>query len=252
MRKSKKYRILVLLFFIVGSCFIKLPDCYQVLAKEEKTTQGDLITQEKNDIYCDFPEDMIDPGPILPEHLEPPKITKILNTNHGIKIQWNQVKDITGYRIWRKSGKAKWKVIATITTNQFTDKTVKNGETYQYKIYAYAVNSIDFIESTGTKSITEKFSHLKAPSINRAKRLKNQKSKVSWKTNNKSNGYILQTSISNKFKKATSKKITSSKKISMNLFGLKKNKLYYVRVRAYKQNGKKLCYSAWSNTKLIK
>lgn len=41
--------------------------------------------------------------------------------------------------------------------NQYTDKTVENGKKYQYKIYAYASNSIDFIESTGTKVLQKRF-----------------------------------------------------------------------------------------------
>lgn len=253
MSKILQYKVMILiLFFLIGNYFINLSQSHIVLAQEENTAQSDTITGDQNNICIDLPEDIVDPGPALPEHLSAPRISKILNTDQGIKIQWNKVKDATGYRILRKTAKTRWKILGTITTNQYIDKTVQNGVTYQYKVYAYAANSIDFIESTGTESITEEFSHLKAPSINQVKRLKNKKSKVSWKKNKKSNGYIVQTSVSNKFNKTTSKKISSAKKVTINMSGLKTNKIYYVRVRSYKINNKKLSYSAWSKIKSIK
>ena len=36
------------------------------------------------------------------------------------------------------------------------------------------------------------------------------------------------------------------------IYGMKKKKSYYVRIRAYKVDGKQLHYSAWSNIKILK
>ena len=137
-----------------------------------------------------------------------------------------------GYRIQRKLGNSKWKDLKILKENQYTDKTVENGKKYQYKIYAYASNSIDFIESTGTKSITKKILYLKAPVISNIKKSQNTRYKIVWKKNKKADGYKIQISTSKKFKK--------------------KKKSYYVRIRAYKVDGKQLHYSAWSNIKILK
>lgn len=51
-----------------------------------------------------------------------------------------------------------------IKENKYTDNAVRNGQNYRYRVYAYAVNSVDFIENTGIKSITKIF--ISASAIN--------------------------------------------------------------------------------------
>lgn len=219
---------------------------YQIDEKnEEQNTETDII--------CNWPEDIIDPGPALPQYLSAPKIMNILNTNKGIKVQWKKVNNAHGYRIQRKLGNSKWKDLKILKENQYTDKTVENGKKYQYKIYAYASNSIDFIESTGTKSTTKKILYLKAPVISNIKKSQNTRYKIVWKKNKKADGYKIQISTSKKFKNNKSKiKEISTYKFNPKIYGMKKKKSYYVRIRAYKVDGKQLHYSAWSNIKILK
>lgn len=231
---------------IVGTSMIFIQ--HNVSAKEETTDSTNMI--RKDNIECEFPEDIVEPGPELPEYLYPPKIEKITNVTNGIKIQWKKVKDADGYRIQRKTGKSKWKNLKISKKNEYTDHTVKNGKDYKYRIYAYAANSVDSIESTGTKSITKKFLHLEVPLINYGKKSR-RRCKISWKQNKKADGYNIQTSTSKQFKGSAIKKIKTKRKSSTNI-GIYKNKFYYVRVRAYKMDGKNIYYSAWSKMKLIK
>ena len=67
-------------------------------------------------------------------------------------------------------------------------------------------------------------------------------------------GYQVQYSTSKKFKKKTTKtvKVATKKKLNKKIKGLKSGKKYYVRVRAYKMNGKKTVYSAWTAKKSVK
>ena len=67
-------------------------------------------------------------------------------------------------------------------------------------------------------------------------------------------GYQVQYSTSKKFTKKTTKtvKVATTKKLSKKIKGLKSGKKYYVRVRAYKMNGKKTVYSAWTAKKSVK
>lgn len=230
-------------FLMVGSsCIYINTDIY---ADTEKDNNQD-------DIICDLPDDIIDPGLEIPKYLSAPKIKQVSNKNNAVMIKWNKVKDATGYRIQRKSGNSKWKDLKIINNTQYTDKAVVNGQHYRYKVYAYASGSIDYIESTGTKSITKTHLYLKTPSVNFAKKSNNNECKISWNKNNKADGYKIQTSTSKSFQKSLVTGVVSAKKISTNINGMKKNKTYYVKVRAYKQRGKTMYYSAWSNSKKIK
>ena len=67
-------------------------------------------------------------------------------------------------------------------------------------------------------------------------------------------GYQVQYSTPKKFKKKTTKtvKVATKKKLNKKIKGLKSGKKYYVRVRAYKMNGKKTVYSAWTAKKSVK
>ena len=67
-------------------------------------------------------------------------------------------------------------------------------------------------------------------------------------------GYQVQYSTSKKFTKKTTKtvKVATKKKLNKKIKGLKSGKNYYVRVRAYKMNGKKTVYSAWTAKKSVK
>ena len=67
-------------------------------------------------------------------------------------------------------------------------------------------------------------------------------------------GYHVQYSTSKKFKKKTTKavKVATKKGLNKTVKGLKSGKKYYVRVRAYKMNGKKTVYSAWTAKKSVK
>lgn len=137
MKKFIKYgSIVVISLVILISCNVNSYDC-DVFAEEKNEEQN-----TETDIICNWPEDIIDPGPALPQYLSAPKIMNILNTNKGIKVQWKKVNNAHGYRIQRKLGNSKWKDLKILKENQYTDKTVENGKKYQYKIYAYEVHPI--------------------------------------------------------------------------------------------------------------
>ena len=202
------------------------------VSAKEKTADSNNVTRKDNQEY-NFPEDIIEPGPELPMYLYPPSIEKITNTMNGIKIQWKKVENADGYRIQRKTGKDKWKDLKILKKNKYTDNAVRNGQNYRYRVYAYAVNSVDFIENTGIK------------------RSRKIRCKISWKQNKKADGYNLQISTSKQFKKPVIKKIKGKRKSTTNI-NIHKNKSYYVRVRAYKMDAGKTYYSGWSYIKMIK
>ena len=79
---------------------------------------------------------------------------------------------------------------------------------------------------------------------------------VSWKQNKSASGYVIQYSLKKDFSSYKAKSITSNAAYSATLKNLKKNKKYYIRIKAYRKatvNGKtKTLYSDWSKVKCIK
>ena len=102
-------------------------------------------------------------------------------------------------------------------------------------------------QSTSSKTVK-----VKAPSkvkLTSAKNGKGKKLTVKWKKVTGAKGYQLQYAMNKKFKK---KKSIQTKKTKYTIKKLKKKKTYYIRVRAYKMNGKKKVYGRWSTVKKVK
>lgn len=76
--------------------------------------------------------------------LQKAKLKKIKYSNKKITISWNKIKNVKGYEIYRAVGPTgKFKKIATVSAKKtsYTDKKIKNGYGYYYKIRAYRKNS---------------------------------------------------------------------------------------------------------------
>lgn len=100
--------------------------------------------------------DRISKSNIISGHtiLNPPTIRKCYSvSNSSAKILWVRASKAQGYEIYRKMGSGKWSRVKTIKkgkTTSFTNKKLKSGKTYQYKIRSYS--------KVGGKKIYSKFS----------------------------------------------------------------------------------------------
>ncbi len=67
-----------------------------------------------------------------------PTIKSIANTSNAIKLTWGKVGKIDKYELYRKAGSSSWKKLATLDkkATSYTDKSVKSGTKYSYKIRA--------------------------------------------------------------------------------------------------------------------
>ena len=90
-----------------------------------------------------------------------PDIRKSLSVNgKSVKLVWNYSGQAKGYQVYRYDAKKKkWKLYKTLKSgkNTFTDKKVKAGKTYKYKVRAYG--------SLGGKTIYSKFSSVHTISL---------------------------------------------------------------------------------------
>ena len=91
------------------------------------------------------------------------------------------------------------------------------------------------------------------PSVGRVSAVKLKQKKqtvtVSWKKVSEADGYQICYSTSKKWKKKT-QKLTANMKVEIKR--LKKKKTYYFRVRAYRKDGSRKVYGAWSSTRKIR
>ena len=180
------------------------------------------------------------------------KITSVTNQDGSVKIKWTKIDGVAGYKIYRKSeGQDKYSRIKTIedaSKNYYTDKNEKaivNGKKSQY----YVVPFYSKTNSVVTKSAVKTNYYLKREVLSSVNTNGSKKLKVTWKKNDKATGYQVRYSTSKSFDSYKTSKITSKNTLTKTLKDLKKNKTYYVKVRAYKTVNGTNYYSAWSTTK---
>lgn len=172
------------------------------------------------------------------------KFTNIENTSNGIQLTWKKVKNMY-YVIYKKLNTGKYEKTITTKKTKWTDKDVKNGKKYTYKIY---VMNGDGERSTG---VTKTTIYAKSTKITYIKNSYPRKITIKWKQVNNT-GYQIRYCRNKNFKNYKIKTIKNKKIISKKLTNLKKNKKYYIQIRTYKTVSGKKYYSNWSSTKNVK
>ena len=145
-------------------------------------------------------------------------------TYAGTKAQWQKVKkNLTGNGSF---------VTATVTDSTGVSFTVSGSNNGNQ-------NPQQTVKKPGKVKITK------------AKNVKTKKLTVKWKKTSKAKGYQIQIATNKKFTKG--KKTKTLSKTTYSFKKLKKNKYYYVRIRAYvyDSNHKKV-YGSWSAVKKVK
>ena len=63
-----------------------------------------------------------------------PTISKLENTSGGIKISWNKIAGVYGYRLYYKTSSGGWKRFKDTTSTSFTDSGAKKGKKVTYTV----------------------------------------------------------------------------------------------------------------------
>ena len=63
-----------------------------------------------------------------------PTISKLENTSGGIKISWNKIAGVYGYRLYRKYDGGSWTKVKDTTSTSFTDSGAKKGKKVTYTV----------------------------------------------------------------------------------------------------------------------
>ena len=89
------------------------------------------------------------------------KTPKILG--NGIKLSWSKVKGAQGYYIYKKTGDGKWKYYCRTTKLTYTDKNVKKGIQYSYRVRAYRNDTLSGYSYDGASA-----TYISAPVLKKA------------------------------------------------------------------------------------
>ena len=169
---------------------------------------------------------------ILPEKIASVSIKKDSVTS--AVISWSAASKVSGYEILKfDSAKNAYVHLAYVSSDQTSYKasSLKNSTAYYYQIRAYkTVNDKNYYGEAGNTVFTFiKPSKVKLTSVTLSKTTLN----VEWKKVNCS-GYEITYTTDSKFKKGLKTvKIKNPKTVKKAIKKLKKNKKYYVKVRAY-------------------
>lgn len=169
---------------------------------------------------------------ILPEKIASVSIKKSSATS--AVISWSAASKVSGYEILKfDSTKNTYVHLAHVSNSQTSYKvsSLKNSTAYYYQVRAYkTVNDKNYYGEVGNTVFTFiKPSKVKLTSVTLSKTTL----KVEWKKVNCS-GYEITYTTDSKFKKGLKKvKIKNPKTVKKAIKKLKKNKKYYVKVRAY-------------------
>lgn len=84
-----------------------------------------------------------DPG-VFHTFIATPKISKVANTEYGVKVTWGAVAGAQAYRVYVKGGSAKsWKSIGTTTSTSFYHETARSNTTYTYTVRCISFDGTD-------------------------------------------------------------------------------------------------------------
>ena len=92
-----------------------------------------------------------------------PTISKLENTSGGIKISWNKIAGVYGYRLYYKPASGGWKRFKDTTATSFTDSGVSPNRTETYTIRCIDKNG-NTVSGFYSKGWSEKYSPV-APTI---------------------------------------------------------------------------------------
>ncbi len=173
----------------------------------------------------------------------------------SIRLTWEKSDKADGYYLYRAAGKNKaYTQIQTVrgkNTLSYTDRGLATGKTYYYKVQAFS--------GTGASLLRGGISPAKsaAPALNKAvlgktKRTSAKKASLQWKKTAGASGCLVYRSTSKKGTYRLVKTIKSGKKLTYTDTGLKKNRSYYYKIKAYRTVNGKRKTGAFSAAKQVK
>ena len=174
-----------------------------------------------------------------------PTISKLENTSGGIKLSWNKIAGVYGYRLYYKTSSGGWKRFKDTTATSFTDSGVSPNRTETYTIRCIDKNG-NTVSGYNSKGWSKKYAPV-APKITKLTNTSKGVS-VTWGKVAGVYGYRLY----RKYAGGSWKKVKDTTAASYTDSGAKKGKKVTYTLRCIDKNGKTISgYNAtgWSITR---
>ena len=167
----------------------------------------------------------------LDKTLQTPSISKLENTSGGIKLSWNKIAGVYGYRLYYKTSSGGWKRFKDTTATSFTDSGVSPNRTETYTIRCIDKNG-NTVSGYNSKGWSKKYTPV-APTITKLENISGG-IKLSWNKIAGVYGYRLYYKTSSggwkRFKDTTATSFTDS--------GVSPNRMETYTIRCIDKNGK--------------
>ncbi len=154
-----------------------------------------------------------------------------------IKISWKQTEDAAGYNLYRATKKnGDYDLVKSIekgSTTSYTDKRLKPGKTYYYKIQV--VSNAGGYEGEGPLSAYKKGQTVAKTKISYIKSISSKKLKLEWQAVAGADGYRIARSTGKDGKYTVIGEVASGTKVTYTDKTVKAGKKYYYKVSAIKK-----------------
>ncbi len=172
-----------------------------------------------------------------------PQNVAVVNRSEGAKVTWDAVKGAKLYLVFRSDNGGAYRQIQTVSKTGYTDKSVRNGVLYRYKI----------VGSTGKTrtrdSASKNVYRLSTMSIQSVTAGRTTL-KVKWVSNAMADGYEIEYAVPGG--EPTTAIVESGTRRSLTLKELAGGETYTVRMRSYKKRGARTYYAGWGKRVNVK
>lgn len=165
-----------------------------------------------------------------------------------ISLSWGAVSGAAGYEVYKSREKASgFKLAKRVSSGMYSyaDGAAKFNETYYYRVRAYSTAEGQTVYGEWSPVKAQK-KQVAAPKIRYVK-ISSGRMKIAWKKTEGASGYVLYRSNSEKGKYKKIAFIESGSKVSYTDKKISTGKVYYYKVKAYRQVKKKKHYGLSSD-----
>lgn len=172
-----------------------------------------------------------------------PKVTATSKGYNSIALSWTTSSGAEKYKVYRATAKSgTYKLIKTTTSTRYTNEKLSFNKTYYYKVVAVNDGGNGTSKIVSAKPLPAQTKITKLSKKSRTTRY------VKWNKVSGADGYQVVYALDKNFKNGKHSRLVK-KSTSKTIKNLKKNKKYYVKVRAYKNYKGKRVYGPYSTVK---
>ncbi len=176
-------------------------------------------------------------------NLSTPKVKLKLSSANAVKITWNKVKGASGYYIYRTPAR-NFKKIKTVKGLSYTDKKLKSGKKYLYRVVAYKDKKTSPVSYTRGITIPSKPS---TPKMRLDRHNAEQKFTISWNKVKNAQKIEIWRKVDRKGKYRKWKTVSAYKrKATYSYKNYTRGHNYFYQIRAYYTKNNVKIYSGYS------